>query len=50
VVAHENTQAVVAGEGLVLPIQVQPESRRPVPWSDWLRGARLGDGTRLTSP
>jgi methionyl-tRNA formyltransferase len=50
VVAHEDTHAVVAGEGLVLPIQVQPESRRPVPWSDWLRGARLGDGTRLTSP
>lgn len=50
VVPHEDTLAVVTGAGLVLPTQVQPESRRPVPWSDWLRGARLGDATRFTPP
>lgn len=50
VVPHGDTLAVVAGEGLVLPTQVQPESRRVVSWSDWLRGARLSDGTRFTPP
>jgi methionyl-tRNA formyltransferase len=50
VVPYRDTLAVAASEGLVLPTQVQPESRRLVSWSDWLRGARLSDGTRFTPP
>jgi methionyl-tRNA formyltransferase len=49
-VRHEATLAIVAGDGLLLPIEVQAESRRPVSWSDWLRGARLADGVRFTPP
>ncbi|MCI0547291.1 MAG: methionyl-tRNA formyltransferase [Candidatus Rokubacteria bacterium] len=40
--------AIATGEGLLLPLEVQPESRRAMPWEDFLRGARLGAGARLT--
>ncbi len=30
------------------PIEVQPENRKAMPWEDFLRGARLGPGDRLT--
>lgn len=40
--------AVATGEGLLLPVEVQPENRKTVPWEDFLRGARLGPGDRLT--
>jgi methionyl-tRNA formyltransferase len=49
-VTQEATLAIAAGDGLLLPTQVQPESRRPVSWSDWLRGARLPDRARFTPP
>jgi methionyl-tRNA formyltransferase len=49
-VAHERTLAVAAGEGAVLPLQVQPESRRAVAWDEYLRGARLAPGLRLAAP
>jgi len=39
---------VATGEGLLLPIQVQPENRKAMAWEDFLRGARLGAGARLT--
>ena len=42
--------AVATGDGAVLPIEVQPESRRPMAWDDWLRGARLRAGDRLGAP
>jgi methionyl-tRNA formyltransferase len=42
--------AIVASDGLVLPTEVQPESRRLVSWSEWLRGARLADGARFIAP
>jgi methionyl-tRNA formyltransferase len=42
--------AVASGEGLVLPLEVQPESRRSVAWAEFLRGARLGAGARLSAP
>ena len=42
--------AIATGSGLVLPIEVQPESRRAVTWPEFLRGARLAAGTRLSSP
>ena len=48
-VAHERSLAIVAGEGAVLPLEVQPESRRAVAWDEFLRGARLTAGQTLTS-
>ncbi len=35
---------VGAGEGLLQPIEVQPENRRTMPWESFLRGARLTPG------
>ena len=49
VVAAE-TLAVATGDGLVLPIEVQPESRRTVAWPEFLRGARFAPGARFTAP
>ena len=49
-VAHERTLAVATGEGAVLPLRVQPESRRAVGWDEFLRGARLTSGQRLVTP
>ncbi|HKZ06582.1 MAG TPA: methionyl-tRNA formyltransferase [Methylomirabilota bacterium] len=39
--------AVATGEGLLLPVEVQPEGKRTMAWEDFLRGARLGAGQRL---
>jgi methionyl-tRNA formyltransferase len=36
--------AIAAGEGAVLPVEVQPENRRRMSWDDFLRGARLAPG------
>jgi methionyl-tRNA formyltransferase len=49
-VAAGETLAVASGEGLVLPVEVQPESRRSVAWAEFLRGARLGAGARFATP
>jgi len=46
-VAHEGALAVATGEGLLLPVEVQPENRRAMPWADYLHGVRLAAGTRL---
>lgn len=46
-VIADDTLAVAAGHGLVLPVDVQPESRRTVGWPEFLRGARLGAGARF---
>ena len=43
-VAHGDTLAIGSGDGLVLPLDVQPENRKTMRWSDWLRGARLRVG------
>jgi len=45
-----DTLAVAAGDGLVLPLEVQPESRRAVAWTEFLRGARLSAGARFVAP
>ncbi|MEK7715530.1 MAG: methionyl-tRNA formyltransferase, partial [candidate division NC10 bacterium] len=42
--------AIATGEGALLPLEVQPENRRPMPWPDYLRGARLAPGARFTTP
>jgi methionyl-tRNA formyltransferase len=36
--------AVGTGDGLLEPIEVQPENRRAMDWDAYLRGARLGPG------
>ena len=49
-IADAGTLAVSAGDGVVLPVSVQPENRKPMAWDDWLRGARLASGARLGAP
>jgi methionyl-tRNA formyltransferase len=49
-VPHERTLAVATGEGAVLPLEVQPESRRAVGWDEFLRGARRTAGQSLVAP
>ncbi len=43
------TLCIATGDGLLLPMLVQPESRKAISWEEFLRGARLGSGTRLTA-
>ncbi len=46
----ERALAIATGEGLLLPIDVQPENRKAMPWQDFLRGARLRAGARVSEP
>ena len=39
---------LATGQGLLLPIEVQPENRKAMAWEDFLRGARIGPGARVT--
>ena len=41
---------IATGAGILLPIEVQPENRKAMPWADFLRGARLEPGARVTEP
>jgi methionyl-tRNA formyltransferase len=41
--------AVACGEGAIMPLQVQSPGARAMTWSEWLRGQRLGPGSRLDS-
>jgi methionyl-tRNA formyltransferase len=41
------TPGIATSEGALLPLEVQPESRRAMGWEEFLRGARLGPGARL---
>jgi methionyl-tRNA formyltransferase len=38
---------IATGDGLLLPIEVQPESRKAMRWEEFLRGARLAAGARV---
>jgi len=49
-VAHDSAPAIMTGDGLLLPLEVQPENRRAMAWSDYLHGARLDAGARLGVP
>ena len=40
---------IATGDGLLLPTLVQPENKKAMAWEDFLRGARLGAGARVTS-
>lgn len=42
--------AIATASGLLLPLEVQPENRKAMPWADFLRGARLEAGARVTEP
>jgi methionyl-tRNA formyltransferase len=50
VVRVDETLAVAAGQGALMPLTVQPENRREVSWADFLRGARLDTGAVFTTP
>jgi methionyl-tRNA formyltransferase len=39
---------IATGEGLLLPVQVQPENRKAMAWEDFLRGSRMAPGARIT--
>ena len=41
---------IATGSGILLPVEVQPENRKAMPWADFLRGARLEPGARLSEP
>jgi methionyl-tRNA formyltransferase len=47
-VAHGRTLAVATGDGILVPTEVQPENRRPMPWADYLRGARFSAGASVS--
>ena len=34
-------------QGLLVPVEVQPENRRAMPWADYLHGVRLAAGARI---
>ncbi len=38
---------IATGQGLLLPVQVQPENRKVMGWEDFLRGSRLAASVRL---
>ena len=42
--------AIATGHGLLLPLEVQPENRKAMSWADFLRGARLSRGARVSAP
>ncbi|HJR05136.1 MAG TPA: methionyl-tRNA formyltransferase, partial [Methylomirabilota bacterium] len=44
------TLAITTGDGLLLPLEVQPENRKAMRWADFLRGARLAPGARVGEP
>jgi methionyl-tRNA formyltransferase len=44
------TLAIATGAGILLPLEVQPENRKAMQWGDFLRGARLEAGARVSEP
>jgi methionyl-tRNA formyltransferase len=47
VIADDGGRVIVTDDGLLAPLEVQPENRKPMSWDDWLRGARLPTGARF---
>jgi methionyl-tRNA formyltransferase len=41
---------IATGDGLLVPIEVQPENRKAMSWEDFLRGARIPAGARVSAP
>jgi methionyl-tRNA formyltransferase len=48
--ASEGPLGITTGSGILLPLEVQPENRKAMSWADFLRGARLEPGARVTEP
>jgi methionyl-tRNA formyltransferase len=46
----EGALAITTGHGLLVPLEVQPENRKAMSWGDFLRGARLQAGARVSEP
>jgi methionyl-tRNA formyltransferase len=42
--------AIATSDGWLCPVEVQPENRRAMSWSDYLRGARLSPGAMFGKP
>jgi methionyl-tRNA formyltransferase len=42
--------AIATSDGWLCPVEVQPENRRAMSWSEYLRGARLSTGSRFAAP
>ena len=42
--------AIATGAGALLPLEVQAEGRRAMPWQEYLRGARLAAGAVFSAP
>ena len=46
----EGPLGIATGAGILLPLEVQPENRKAMPWPDFLRGARLEPGAHVSEP
>jgi methionyl-tRNA formyltransferase len=46
----EASMGITTGAGLLIPLEVQPENRKAMSWADFLRGARLPPGARVSEP
>jgi methionyl-tRNA formyltransferase len=46
----EGLLAIATADGLLVPLEVQPENRKAMRWADFLRGARLAAGARVREP
>jgi len=42
--------AIATADGWLCPVEVQPENRRAMSWSDYLRGARIAPGVTFVKP
>jgi methionyl-tRNA formyltransferase len=49
-ITYDRGRVIVTDDGLLAPLEVQPENRRPMSWDDWLRGARLPNDARFGAP
>jgi methionyl-tRNA formyltransferase len=49
-VTRDGALGVATGDGVLLPLEVQPKNRRAMTWAEYVRGARLIDGARFGAP
>ena len=48
--AERDELAIATSDGWLRPVEVQPENRRAMSWSDYLRGARVAPGAMFAKP
>ena len=46
---EEGSPGLATGSGVLVPVEVQPENRRAMSWTEYLRGARLQPGAPFAS-